>query len=97
MRSRPGWNSAQRLQITALALCGYVIISIIGNLIMSSRFPYHLLGSLRVTSCFLPALSPSLPPEQEALADKYSQFDPVTGEPTHAKDGNVLEGKVHMG
>ncbi|EFJ42921.1 hypothetical protein VOLCADRAFT_119246, partial [Volvox carteri f. nagariensis] len=32
--------------------------------------------------------------EQEALADKYSQFDPTSGEPTHDKEGKLLEGKA---
>eukprot|EP00879_Flechtneria_rotunda_P016738 GHRR01017519.1.p1 GENE.GHRR01017519.1~~GHRR01017519.1.p1 ORF type:complete len:787 (+),score=316.08 GHRR01017519.1:800-3160(+) len=36
----------------------------------------------------------ALPDEREALTDKYSQFDQATGEPTHGKDGQLLEGKV---
>lgn len=35
-----------------------------------------------------------LPSERVALADKYSQFDEETGEPTHDKEGQPLEGKV---
>eukprot|EP00198_Chlamydomonas_reinhardtii_P013988 XP_001703325.1 predicted protein [Chlamydomonas reinhardtii] len=31
---------------------------------------------------------------QEALADKYSKFDEASGEPTHDKEGNALEGKA---
>lgn len=31
---------------------------------------------------------------QEALADKYSKFDPASGEPTHDKEGQALEGKA---
>ena len=31
---------------------------------------------------------------QEALRDKYSQFDPASGEPTHDKEGKPLEGKA---
>lgn len=33
---------------------------------------------------------------QEALADKYSKFDEASGEPTHDKEGNALEGKVGL-
>eukprot|EP00879_Flechtneria_rotunda_P018102 GHRR01018980.1.p1 GENE.GHRR01018980.1~~GHRR01018980.1.p1 ORF type:complete len:272 (+),score=128.34 GHRR01018980.1:970-1785(+) len=36
----------------------------------------------------------ALPDEREALTDKYSQFDQATGEPTHGKDGQLLEGKA---
>jgi len=35
-----------------------------------------------------------LPSERMALADKYNQFDEETGEPTHDKEGQPLEGKV---
>jgi hypothetical protein len=37
----------------------------------------------------------ALPSEREALADRYSAFDEA-GEPTHDKDGQLLEGKVCM-
>jgi hypothetical protein len=30
----------------------------------------------------------------EALADKYSQWDAVSGEPTHDREGAALEGKA---
>jgi hypothetical protein len=33
-------------------------------------------------------------PSQAQLADRYSKFDPETGDPTHDKDGAELEGKV---
>jgi len=36
----------------------------------------------------------ALPSIQEALADKYSKFDAATGEPTHDKDGQELDGKA---
>ncbi|KXZ56656.1 hypothetical protein GPECTOR_1g591 [Gonium pectorale] len=36
----------------------------------------------------------ALPSVQEALADKYSRFDEASGEPSHDKDGNQLEGKA---
>jgi cysteinyl-tRNA synthetase len=36
----------------------------------------------------------ALPSAQEALAEKYSRFDDVTGEPTHDASGSVLEGKA---
>ncbi|KAG2499369.1 hypothetical protein HYH03_002944 [Edaphochlamys debaryana] len=36
----------------------------------------------------------ALPSIQEALADKYSKFDEASGEPTHDKEGNALEGKA---
>jgi len=36
----------------------------------------------------------TLPPIPVALAEKYSRFDPDTEEPTHDKEGVVLEGKV---
>ncbi|GLC35821.1 hypothetical protein PLESTB_000497800 [Pleodorina starrii] len=36
----------------------------------------------------------ALPSIQEALADKFSQFDPASGEPTHDKEGKPLEGKA---
>eukprot|EP00878_Enallax_costatus_P002111 GHUV01002279.1.p1 GENE.GHUV01002279.1~~GHUV01002279.1.p1 ORF type:complete len:785 (+),score=272.34 GHUV01002279.1:146-2500(+) len=36
----------------------------------------------------------ALPSEQEALADKYSQFDAETGEPTHDKEGQPLDDKA---
>lgn len=39
----------------------------------------------------------ALPSEQEALSDRYSRFDEATGEPTHDKDGQPLEGKVGGG
>ncbi|KAI8470955.1 MAG: hypothetical protein J3K34DRAFT_419036 [Monoraphidium minutum] len=35
-----------------------------------------------------------MPTPQEQLADKYSRFDPASGDPTHAKDGAELEGKA---
>lgn len=36
----------------------------------------------------------ALPSIQEALSDKYSKFDEATGEPTHDKEGNALDGKA---
>ena len=36
----------------------------------------------------------ALPTPQQSLSDKYSKFDPVSGEPTHDKDGVELEGKA---
>eukprot|EP00887_Chlorella_sp_A99_P008002 scaffold12.g8002.t1 len=36
----------------------------------------------------------ALPTPQEALRDKYSAFDPTTGDPTRDKDGAALEGKA---
>lgn len=36
----------------------------------------------------------ALAPPAVALADKYSAFDAASGEPTHDKDGNALEGKA---
>ncbi|KAG2442848.1 hypothetical protein HXX76_002927 [Chlamydomonas incerta] len=36
----------------------------------------------------------ALPSIQEALSDKYSKFDAASGEPTHDKEGNALEGKA---
>ncbi|KAF8056247.1 CARS1 [Scenedesmus sp. PABB004] len=36
----------------------------------------------------------ALPGEREALADRYSAFEPDSGEPTHDKDGAPLEGKA---
>ncbi|KAJ9527318.1 hypothetical protein QJQ45_025537 [Haematococcus lacustris] len=36
----------------------------------------------------------ALPPVELALADKYSKFDAGTGEPSHDKDGNELDGKA---
>ncbi|GLI68942.1 hypothetical protein VaNZ11_013467 [Volvox africanus] len=36
----------------------------------------------------------AMPSVQEALADKYSQFDSSNGEPTHDKEGKLLEGKA---
>lgn len=38
----------------------------------------------------------ALPSALDSLADKYSRFDLATGEPTHDKDGNELEGKVRV-
>jgi hypothetical protein len=35
-----------------------------------------------------------LPPLPQALASKYSAFDPGTGDPTHDAAGVVLEGKA---
>lgn len=35
----------------------------------------------------------SLPTVEVSLSEKYSQFDPVSGEPTHDKAGVALEGK----
>ena len=35
-----------------------------------------------------------MPSPQESLSDKYSKFDPTSGEPTHDKDGVELEGKA---
>lgn len=36
----------------------------------------------------------ALPTTEEALKEKYSKFDPESGEPTHDAEGNVLEGKA---
>ncbi|KAL6747424.1 tRNA synthetases class I (C) catalytic domain-containing protein [Haematococcus lacustris] len=36
----------------------------------------------------------ALPSVEVALADKYSKFDAGTGEPSHDKDGNELDGKA---
>eukprot|EP00195_Chlamydomonas_chlamydogama_P001473 CAMPEP_0202920984 /NCGR_PEP_ID=MMETSP1392-20130828/77139_1 /ASSEMBLY_ACC=CAM_ASM_000868 /TAXON_ID=225041 /ORGANISM="Chlamydomonas chlamydogama, Strain SAG 11-48b" /LENGTH=790 /DNA_ID=CAMNT_0049614513 /DNA_START=176 /DNA_END=2548 /DNA_ORIENTATION=+ len=36
----------------------------------------------------------SLPSVEASLSDKYSRFDPATGEPTHDKEGKELEGKA---
>lgn len=36
----------------------------------------------------------ALPEPQVQLADKYGGFDPVSGDPTHDKDGVLLEGKA---
>lgn len=35
----------------------------------------------------------ALPSPEQSLSDKYSRFDPASGEPTHDKDGVELEGK----
>ena len=36
----------------------------------------------------------ALPSAQEALREKYSQFHPETGDPSHDMHGAALEGKV---
>lgn len=36
----------------------------------------------------------ALPSIQEALADKFSTWDPASGDPTHDKEGAALEGKA---
>ena len=35
-----------------------------------------------------------MPSAEQSLSDKYSKFDPQSGDPTHDKDGAELEGKA---
>lgn len=44
-----------------------------------------------------PTQTPQNHRPQAVLSDKYSKFDPQSGEPTHDKDGAELEGKVGGG